>query len=66
MRQAAQFLGIQYLEGEAAGAQAQKERTDEGLSLQPMPETLEKLVRKLSTPRLTGLFRGIRVTVYEE
>lgn len=66
MRQAAQFLGIQYLEGEAAGAQAQKERTDEGLSLQPMPETLERLVRKLSTPRLTGLFRGIRVTVYEE
>ncbi|MBE3118607.1 MAG: hypothetical protein IMZ50_07630 [Candidatus Atribacteria bacterium] len=66
MRQAAQFLGIQYLEGEAAGAQTQKERTDEGLSLQPMPETLERLVRKLSTPRLTGLFRGIRVTVYEE
>jgi hypothetical protein len=31
-----------------------------------MPATLERLVRKLSTPRLTGLFRGIRVTMYEE
>jgi len=66
MRQAAQFLGIQYLEGEASYVQAQQERADEGLPLQPMPETLERLVRKLSTPRLTGLFRGIRVTVYEE
>ena len=66
MRQAAQFLGIQYLEGEAAYAHTQQERTDEGFSPQPMPETLERLVRKLSTPRLTGLFRGIRVTVYEE
>ncbi len=66
MRQTAQFLGIQYLEGEAAWAQAQQERTDEGLSPQPMPEILERLVRKLGSPRLTGLFRGIRVTVYEE
>jgi hypothetical protein len=66
MRKAAQFLGIQYREGEAAWAQAQQERTDEGLSPQPMPETLARLVRKLSSPRLTGLFRGIRVTVYEE
>ncbi len=66
MRQAAQFLGIQYLEGDAAWARAQQESADEGLSPQQMPETLERLVRKLSSPRLTGLFRGTRVTVYEE
>jgi len=66
LQKAAQLLGLQFLEGEAAYEQAQRERSDEGLPTLPMPEFLEKFARSLSAPRLAGQFRGIRVAVYEE
>lgn len=66
LRQAAGLLGIRYLDGEEAYAQAKKDRAAEGLEPQQMPEALERYVRKLTGPRLTGLFRGVQVTVYEE
>ena len=63
---AAQYLGLQYLEGDAAYEQMQRERAEEGLPTLPVPEFLERLTRKLVGPRLSGRFRGSRVSVSEE
>jgi len=54
---AAQYLGLQYLEGEAAWEQAQQEQREEGMP--PVPEFLERLVRKAVSPRLSGQFRRL-------
>ena len=45
---AAQYLGLQYLEGEATWEQAQREQREEGMP--PVPEFLERLVRKAVSP----------------
>lgn len=63
---AAQYLGLQCLEGDAAYEDARRERSAEGLLLTPIPGFLEKLARKAFSPRLVGNFRGVRVAVYEE
>ncbi len=41
---AAQYLGLQYLEGDAAWEQAQREQREEGMP--PVPQFLERLVRQ--------------------
>ena len=66
LQKAAQLIGLQFLEGEAAYEQAKRERSDEGLPMLPMPEFLEKFARSHISPRLAGQFRGTRVSVYEE
>jgi hypothetical protein len=66
LRQAAGLLGIRYMDGDEAYLQAKKDSAAEGLEPQQMPEALERYVRKLTGPRLAGLFRGVQVAVYEE
>jgi hypothetical protein len=56
---AAQYLGLQYLEGDAAWEQAQREKGEEGMP--PVPQFLERLVRKaVSPPAASCRHRGRR------